>query len=155
MTCKAKRLKCDEKKPTCEQCHKRQVECGGYKKDFKWRAFEEATFTTKPTSPKFKKSIDTLEEGRAWLMVHVQIQRRLARVRQTHKAQLPQMHLVAQSAMAPFSPNQSIHTHYLTSTPSTHDVHNRASHRRRFLSNPTISHITDFPALYTTTILLP
>ena len=56
VTCKAKRLKCDEEKPTCQQCHKRQVECGGYKKDFKWRAFEEATFTTKPTSPKFKKS---------------------------------------------------------------------------------------------------
>ena len=36
-TCKAKRLKCDETKPTCQQCHKRNVECGGYKKDYKWR----------------------------------------------------------------------------------------------------------------------
>ncbi|KAL9029612.1 MAG: hypothetical protein Q9196_002172 [Gyalolechia fulgens] len=47
-TCKAKRLKCDETKPSCQQCQKRKVTCGGYKKDFKWRAFEESTFTTKP-----------------------------------------------------------------------------------------------------------
>ncbi|KAL8663020.1 MAG: hypothetical protein Q9202_004250 [Teloschistes flavicans] len=48
VTCKAKRLKCDESKPSCQQCQKRKVPCGGYKKDFKWRAFEESTFTTKP-----------------------------------------------------------------------------------------------------------
>lgn len=47
-TCKAKRLKCDETKPSCYQCQRRKVTCGGYKKDFKWRAFEESTFTTKP-----------------------------------------------------------------------------------------------------------
>ncbi|KAK6438725.1 hypothetical protein LTR95_005068 [Oleoguttula sp. CCFEE 5521] len=41
VTCKAKRLKCDEEKPTCQQCAKRKVECGGYRKDFKWRPFEE------------------------------------------------------------------------------------------------------------------
>lgn len=48
ITCKSKRLKCDETKPTCQQCRKRSVPCGGYKKDFKWRPFEEATFTNKP-----------------------------------------------------------------------------------------------------------
>lgn len=48
ITCKTKRLKCDETKPSCWQCYKRKVECGGYKKDFKWRAFEESTFTTRP-----------------------------------------------------------------------------------------------------------
>lgn len=57
VTCKTKRLKCDETKPSCQQCHKRNVKCGGYKKDFKWRAFEESTFTTKPipspNPPKF------------------------------------------------------------------------------------------------------
>ncbi|KAF3032550.1 hypothetical protein E8E11_000802 [Didymella keratinophila] len=41
VTCKAKRLKCDEVKPTCQQCLKRNVVCEGYKKDFKWRPFEE------------------------------------------------------------------------------------------------------------------
>jgi hypothetical protein len=41
ITCKNKRLKCDETKPTCRQCAKRSVTCGGYKKDFKWRPFEE------------------------------------------------------------------------------------------------------------------
>ncbi|QIX01065.1 hypothetical protein AMS68_006582 [Peltaster fructicola] len=42
ITCKAKRLKCDEEKPGCQQCAKRKVECGGYKKDFKWRPFEDS-----------------------------------------------------------------------------------------------------------------
>ncbi|TGO85630.1 hypothetical protein BPOR_0378g00070 [Botrytis porri] len=60
ITCKAKRLKCDETKPSCQQCHKRGVSCGGYKKDFKWRPFEEATFTNKPpplAAPKKRGSI--------------------------------------------------------------------------------------------------
>ncbi|KAI9846056.1 MAG: hypothetical protein M1838_001418 [Thelocarpon superellum] len=48
ITCKAKRLKCDETKPSCQQCHKRNVTCGGYKKAFKWRPLEEASFTSKP-----------------------------------------------------------------------------------------------------------
>lgn len=57
LTCKAKRLKCDEVKPTCQQCQKRNVPCGGYKKDFKWRAFEETAFAPKLESPsKGKKS---------------------------------------------------------------------------------------------------
>ena len=55
VTCKTKRLKCDETKPTCLQCHKRNVDCGGYKKDFKWRSFEEATFTSKPTPQRARK----------------------------------------------------------------------------------------------------
>ncbi|KAK4548289.1 hypothetical protein LTR36_010159 [Oleoguttula mirabilis] len=41
VTCKTKRLKCDEEKPACQQCKKRNVDCGGYKKDYKWRPFEE------------------------------------------------------------------------------------------------------------------
>ncbi|OAX78422.1 hypothetical protein ACJ72_07271 [Emergomyces africanus] len=56
VTCKLKRLKCDETKPTCQQCHKRNVTCGGYKKDFKWRPFEEASFTNK-SAPKGKKAL--------------------------------------------------------------------------------------------------
>ncbi|KAK2769760.1 hypothetical protein FQN53_005925 [Emmonsiellopsis sp. PD_33] len=56
VTCKTKRLKCDETKPTCQQCHKRNVTCGGYKKDFKWRSFEESSFSNK-SAP--KRSIDS------------------------------------------------------------------------------------------------
>jgi hypothetical protein len=41
VTCKSKRLKCGEEKPGCQQCKRRGVDCGGYKKDFKWRPFEE------------------------------------------------------------------------------------------------------------------
>ncbi|KAI9838905.1 MAG: hypothetical protein M1819_004113 [Sarea resinae] len=59
ITCKAKRLKCDETKPSCQQCHKRSVTCGGYKKDFKWRPFEEASFTGKAAPTKTKKAFDS------------------------------------------------------------------------------------------------
>ncbi|EED15354.1 C6 finger domain protein, putative [Talaromyces stipitatus ATCC 10500] len=55
ITCKAKRLKCDETKPSCQQCHKRNVTCGGYKKDFKWRPFEETQAVPK-AAPKKKAS---------------------------------------------------------------------------------------------------
>lgn len=52
MTCKKKRLKCDETKPSCAQCQKRSVVCEGYKKDYKWRTFEETTFNSKPAVKK-------------------------------------------------------------------------------------------------------
>ena len=48
MTCKKKRLKCDETKPSCAQCGKRNVVCEGYRKDYKWRSFEEQSFNPKP-----------------------------------------------------------------------------------------------------------
>ncbi|KAF3910114.1 hypothetical protein AA313_de0204772 [Arthrobotrys entomopaga] len=54
VTCKAKRLKCDETKPTCLQCEKRGVVCGGYKKDFKWRAFEESDLSGKASKSRPK-----------------------------------------------------------------------------------------------------
>lgn len=50
MTCKKKRLKCDETKPSCVQCQKRSVVCEGYKKDYKWRTFEETTFASRPAA---------------------------------------------------------------------------------------------------------
>ncbi|KAK9375824.1 fungal-specific transcription factor domain-containing protein [Lipomyces chichibuensis] len=51
VTCKAKRLKCDETKPTCLQCQNRNVECGGYRKDFKWRVFEESSIIKRRQKP--------------------------------------------------------------------------------------------------------
>lgn len=62
VTCKNKRLKCDEVKPTCQQCIKRNVPCGGYKKEFKWRTFEEATFNPKPAPVKAKKSTSYIRQ---------------------------------------------------------------------------------------------
>lgn len=56
VTCKAKRLKCDETKPSCNQCARRSVPCGGYKRDFKWRPFEEANFTGKSSGKSRKGS---------------------------------------------------------------------------------------------------
>ena len=39
-TCKLKRRKCDEHKPFCFNCLKRQIQCGGYATQFKWRSFD-------------------------------------------------------------------------------------------------------------------
>ncbi|KAI5795519.1 fungal-specific transcription factor domain-containing protein [Geopyxis carbonaria] len=64
VTCKAKRLKCDEIHPTCQQCQKRGVQCGGYKKEFKWRSFEESSIVTK-SSHLSKKVNSTLRVKRA------------------------------------------------------------------------------------------
>ncbi|KAF3941669.1 hypothetical protein ABW19_dt0206896 [Dactylella cylindrospora] len=59
VTCKAKRLKCDETKPTCLQCEKRGVPCGGYKKDFKWRAFEESDLSGKGSKSRPKRMLSS------------------------------------------------------------------------------------------------
>ncbi|KAI9035766.1 Zn(II)2Cys6 transcription factor [Aspergillus affinis] len=62
ITCKTKRLKCDESKPTCLQCKKRNVDCGGYKKDFKWRPFEETNVAQKTAVAKSKKGRHSCSE---------------------------------------------------------------------------------------------
>ena len=59
MTCKKKRLKCDETKPTCIQCEKRGIECAGYNKDFKWRSFEDTTKQARPRRAKARKIQDS------------------------------------------------------------------------------------------------
>lgn len=41
LTCKKKRLKCDETKPSCLNCQKRNLDCGGYATSFKWRSFND------------------------------------------------------------------------------------------------------------------
>ncbi|KAJ6179816.1 hypothetical protein N7519_010277 [Penicillium mononematosum] len=64
ITCKAKRLKCDEIKPSCHQCERRKVQCGGYKKDFKWRPFEETNFASgRPTVTKAKKANNSSQQA--------------------------------------------------------------------------------------------
>lgn len=40
ISCKARRVKCDETKPSCNQCTRRRLTCGGYRKDIKWRPVE-------------------------------------------------------------------------------------------------------------------
>lgn len=54
--CKEKRLKCDETKPACIQCHKKGVTCKGYEKVLKWRPQEDA-FKIKTGEPKPRKSM--------------------------------------------------------------------------------------------------
>lgn len=41
ITCKLKRLKCDELKPFCFNCTKKNIKCGGYATRFKWRSFND------------------------------------------------------------------------------------------------------------------
>ncbi|KAK6197083.1 fungal-specific transcription factor domain-containing protein [Scheffersomyces amazonensis] len=43
LTCKKKRLKCDETKPECLNCQKKNIECGGYATNFKWRSFNDSS----------------------------------------------------------------------------------------------------------------
>lgn len=45
-TCKARKRKCDEAKPSCRQCVRRSVICDGYNKDLRWKAFREPEYAT-------------------------------------------------------------------------------------------------------------
>lgn len=110
VTCKQKRLKCDEGKPSCQQCHRRNVTCEGYKKDFKWRAFEEATFTTKPIpSPKAKKGRCHLHNYSAKVTAYwIQQLYALMLWLSTRRARRILMLLAVQSAMVSVFPSQHI-----------------------------------------------
>lgn len=52
ITCKKKRLKCDETKPTCLNCNKKSIICGGYATNFKWKLFNESKSTIREKSLK-------------------------------------------------------------------------------------------------------
>lgn len=52
VTCKKKRLKCDETKPFCLNCQKKNIDCGGYATSFKWRSFNDDS-SNKGASPSF------------------------------------------------------------------------------------------------------
>ncbi|EGV65998.1 hypothetical protein CANTEDRAFT_119040 [Yamadazyma tenuis ATCC 10573] len=51
LTCKKKRLKCDETKPSCLKCLKKNIACGGYATRFKWRSFNDESTAHPHTSP--------------------------------------------------------------------------------------------------------
>ncbi|CUM63418.1 uncharacterized protein PRCAT00000993001 [Priceomyces carsonii] len=52
LTCKKKRLKCDETKPECHNCQKKNLICGGYATNFKWRSFNNGTDISGSELPK-------------------------------------------------------------------------------------------------------
>ena len=64
-TCKEKRLKCDETHPSCLQCKKRNVDCGGYKKTFTFRTVQKDNFpqSTAPRPRKSKSDKSRYKEG--------------------------------------------------------------------------------------------
>ncbi|RHZ49532.1 Zn(II)2Cys6 transcription factor [Aspergillus thermomutatus] len=113
ITCKAKRLKCDESKPTCLQCKKRNVECGGYKKDFKWRPFEETNVVSRISSIQGKK-IDPATSGK---------ERRASRSEQADKDRQPSPASARSSALTASSLESNdvapIHTLQPGDSPST------------------------------------
>lgn len=118
ITCKGKRLKCDESKPTCEQCRKRNVQCGGYSKAFKWRSFEEANFTGKSGSrpKKGKTSLNFVIEA-------VQLINRLVRFQSPLRRRLLHHHLseMCQSMsrrVLPMSHTQNLRQHLAQSITS-------------------------------------
>ncbi|TID19164.1 hypothetical protein CANINC_003734 [Pichia inconspicua] len=57
VTCKKRRLKCDETKPLCQNCTKRGIVCGGYVVNFKWRDFN-STNSIISSVPKYKNQGD-------------------------------------------------------------------------------------------------
>lgn len=60
LTCKKKRLKCDEAKPFCQKCKSKGLICGGYVTNFVWKSFDELGPGGKK---KKKKNKDTLSTG--------------------------------------------------------------------------------------------
>lgn len=50
-TCKIKRLKCDEQKPECNNCLKKNIVCGGYAQRFKWRNFSDGKEEPRANEP--------------------------------------------------------------------------------------------------------
>ncbi|KAM9938152.1 hypothetical protein OXX80_002337 [Metschnikowia pulcherrima] len=55
LTCKSRRLKCDEMKPFCLNCLKKKIKCGGYATRFKWRSFNDAQDASSDSGPQKRK----------------------------------------------------------------------------------------------------
>lgn len=62
-TCKAKRAKCDEAKPACKRCTDRGWVCGGYKKKFVFKSFEETLEASKRNAAKRRSSASAKRES--------------------------------------------------------------------------------------------
>lgn len=58
LTCKKKRLKCDETKPNCLNCTKKNIECGGYATKFKWKSFNEEKSHTSSSTKSLKRHLE-------------------------------------------------------------------------------------------------
>lgn len=50
-TCRRRKKKCDERKPTCLACEKNNVVCDGYEPKQPWRSGKERSLTIRPTRP--------------------------------------------------------------------------------------------------------
>jgi hypothetical protein len=56
LTCRESRIKCDELRPSCLQCRKRNTRCAGYAQQLKWKDPQVSTTSPPPSSPCIKAS---------------------------------------------------------------------------------------------------
>ena len=70
VTCKKDKLKCDESKPKCGQCRNRGVDCEGYKKEFKWKSFEDTIKQSRAGRP--RKAANGAAASGAHSLEHIQ-----------------------------------------------------------------------------------
>jgi hypothetical protein len=56
-------VKCDETKPTCEQCARRRITCGGYRIDVRWKQAPEPTQQSSPRRNKVASQIQRPTTG--------------------------------------------------------------------------------------------
>ncbi|WEJ95661.1 hypothetical protein PSN45_003185 [Yamadazyma tenuis] len=65
LTCKKKRLKCDETKPSCLKCLKKNIACGGYATRFKWRSFNDGPDSSDYRTPEDQERPEHVQESTA------------------------------------------------------------------------------------------
>lgn len=59
ITCKKRRVKCDETKPYCQNCSKKNLMCGGYATNFKWRSFNDSSKESSSQGNSAKRLVET------------------------------------------------------------------------------------------------
>ncbi|KAL3418612.1 C6 zinc finger domain containing protein [Phlyctema vagabunda] len=64
LRCKAKRLKCDERKPQCYQCNRKHITCPGYAtQPFVWSTKHEKVLVTNPDEPMPSSTKELIQEA--------------------------------------------------------------------------------------------
>lgn len=79
ITCKLKRLKCDELKPYCTNCLKKKIECGGYATRFKWRSFNDGKEPSTPMGTSTSSLIEpaTPKSSDGHVLIHLSLRQHM------------------------------------------------------------------------------
>src|SRR5665213_2825961 len=66
-TCRARKVKCDERRPSCEQCEKRRLDCGGFEAKIQYVLYDPAResfrWSSEAYEPRMKSSRRPLFTG--------------------------------------------------------------------------------------------